>query len=93
MALEGEPVHAQIPCNSGYYFSSVIGMGNVEFVENAKEKCQALSLLMKHQTKRDAVFEERQAESVCVYKICTRDFTGKKKPVPHGGKKEDGNEN
>ena len=84
MALEGEPVHANIPCNSGYYFSSVIGMGNVEFIENTEEKCHALSILMKHQTGQDVLFTEEQAESVCVYKVCTEDYIGKRKPYDIG---------
>lgn len=82
MALEGELARTRIPCNSGYYYSSVIGRGNVEFVEDVEEKCYALSLLMKHQAGWDTVFGEKQAETVCVYKICTKDFCGKKKTRP-----------
>ncbi len=82
MAVEGELIHTQIPCNSGYYFSSVMGKGDVEFVEDPEEKRHALSLLMKHQAGRDIVFGEKQAETVCIYKICTRDFGGKKKALP-----------
>lgn len=79
MALEGKPVHAKTPCNSGYYFSSVIGWGNVEFIENIEEKCHALSMLMKHQTGQEVLFAEEQARNVCVYKVCTEDYTGKRK--------------
>ena len=35
---EGEPLYAETPCNSGYYYSSIIGNGVAEFVENADEK-------------------------------------------------------
>lgn len=82
MALEGEPVHPETPCNSGYYFSSIIGYGNIVFITDINEKCKALSLLMKHQVDREVVFNEAQANSVCVYKISTTEFTGKKKPRP-----------
>lgn len=82
MACEGTPVHAEIPCNSGYYFSSIIGYGNVEFIEDVNQKCRALSLLMKQQADRDVIFNEAQANTVCVYKISTSEFTGKKKPMP-----------
>lgn len=80
LACEGEPQHSDNPCNSGYYYSSMIGYGTVEFVEDVEEKCKGLSLLMEHQANQEVVFNEKQAATVCVYKITTSDFTGKKKP-------------
>jgi nitroimidazol reductase NimA-like FMN-containing flavoprotein (pyridoxamine 5'-phosphate oxidase superfamily) len=80
---EGEPVYAETPCNSGCYFSSVIGNGKVVFIENVAEKCKALSVMFKHQSGKDVVFNANQVESVCVYKVVSTDFTGKKKPRPN----------
>jgi nitroimidazol reductase NimA-like FMN-containing flavoprotein (pyridoxamine 5'-phosphate oxidase superfamily) len=83
MCCEGEPVNAKkTPCNSGYYYSSVIGNGNVEFVTDIDEKIEALTLLLKHQAGIDVSFTEQQANAVCIYKIVTNDFTGKKKLRP-----------
>jgi uncharacterized protein len=83
MCLEGEPIYAaQTPCNSGYYFSSVHGFGNVEFITDVSEKCNALSLLMKQQANISAAFTQEQANSVCVYKVISNDFTGKIKQKP-----------
>ncbi len=83
MCCEGEPVNAKkTPCNSGYYYSSVIGNGKVEFVADVAEKMKALTLLLKHQADIDVTFTEQHAKSVCVYKIVTNDFTGKKKLRP-----------
>ena len=80
MCLEGEPIIAKnTPCNSGYNFSSVIGNGKVEFITDTSEKIKALSLLMKQQADLDVIFTEKQANTVCVYKIISNDFTGKKK--------------
>lgn len=80
MCLEGESIIAKnTPCNSGYNFSSVIGNGKVEFITDTSEKIKALSLLMKQQADLDVIFTEKQADTVCVYKIVTDDFTGKKK--------------
>lgn len=76
---EGEALHAETPCNSGYYFSSVIGNGIVEFMENAGEKSHALQKMFLHQTGRTAVFTEAQVDSVCVFKIVSSDYTGKRK--------------
>ena len=83
MANEGEPVHAETPCNSGYYFASVIGYGEAVFIEDADEKSKALSIIFKHQTYEDITFSPEQTESVCVFKIVSTEFIGKKKPKPN----------
>ena len=80
---EGELGIFENPCNSGYLYESVIGFGNVEFVENVQEKCEALTLLMKHQSNKDFVFTKEQADSVCVFKVESKDFVGKKKSNPN----------
>ena len=81
MSKEGEPIFAeQTPCNSGYYYASVHGFGHVQFIEDVGEKCSALTLLMKHQANIDVCFTKDQANSVCVFKVTSTDFTGKAKP-------------
>lgn len=83
MCCEGEPINAhKTPCNSGFYFASVIGYGKVEFITDINEKIKALTLLVKHQAGIDAQFTERQAEAVCILKIVSNDFTGKRKLRP-----------
>ncbi len=84
MCFEGEPVFArETPCNSGYYYSSLIGNGKVSFVENSVEKRRALSLIMLRQAGVDIEFTDEQAQSVCVLKLVSTDFTGKRKPRPN----------
>ena len=83
ISSEGEPVHAaETPCNSGYYYSCVHGFGRAQFIDDMKEKCSALTLLTKHQANIDADFTSAQADSVCVFKVVSADFTGKMKPRP-----------
>jgi len=82
LSYEGEYVFPDVPCRSGYYYGSVIGNGEVFFITDLEDKCEALSIIFKHQTERDVVFNEDQAISVCVYKIVSSDFIGKKKPKP-----------
>ena len=81
-AFEGEPVRSETPCDSGYYFSSVIGFGEAMFIEDPGEKCAALSELYRHQTGISVTFTAEQAATVCVFKIISRDFKGKKKSGP-----------
>lgn len=80
LSNEGEPIYAkESPCNSGYYYSSIIGFGNVEFIEDTSIKCKALSAIVKHQSGYDHVFNKEQADSVCVFRVVTDQFTAKRK--------------
>ena len=87
MTNEGGLALFEDPCESGYYYESVIGFGHAEFIEDITEKCNALTLLMKHETGGDYDFTARQADTVCVFKVVSTDFTGKRKPDPKGQNK------
>lgn len=76
---EGEPLYTETPCNSGYYYSSIIGNGVAEFIENSADKQYALNKMFAHQSGKDIAFTETQADSVCVFKIVSKDFTAKQK--------------
>ena len=78
---EGTPIYAETPCNSGYYFSSIIGNGKVEWINESEEKKKALKIMFKHQSGQDVEFHEKQADSVCVFKIVSDDFSAKKKAM------------
>lgn len=81
MCLEGEPIFAEkTPCNSGYYYSCVHGFGKAEFITEPPEKCAALTNIVQHQAGVAPMFTPAQANSVCVYKVTTSDFTAKRKP-------------
>ncbi len=77
LADPGEPLNAGTPCNSGFYYASVIGYGNVRFITDTDEKRAALTLLMKHQLNTEPVFTEAQADTVCVFEIVSDEYTGK----------------
>lgn len=82
MVCEGKLGHVENPCNSGCFFESVLGFGKIEFIDDVDEKCKALTLLMRYQANQEFSFTPEQANSVCIYKIITKDFIGKKKPTP-----------
>jgi len=82
MAQKGEPVHSENPCKAGYYYASIIGFGEVVFIEQEEEKSEALSILVKHQSGKDVKFTAEQVKGVCVFKIVSTEFTGKKKSKP-----------
>lgn len=76
-------VEGERACDYGFIYSSVIGFGTVEFIENNDEKIIALNYLMKHQTGMDIHhdFGDMLAR-VAVYKLSVSEFTGKRKPLP-----------
>lgn len=77
---EGEPIHAETPCSSGYYYSSIIGNGTAQFIEDMDEKKHALKMLVKQQMQVETEFTDAQADTVCVFKVISKDYSGKRKP-------------
>ena len=78
ISSEGEAFFSEeLPCNSGYHYSSVHGFGRVQFVEDITEKCLALALIMKHQANYCVEITPAQAKSVCIFKVTSTSFTGK----------------
>ena len=77
---EGEPIHAETPCSSGYYYSSIIGNGLAQFIEDMAEKKHALKKLVEHQMQVESEFTDAQADTVCVFKVISKDYSGKCKP-------------
>lgn len=61
---------AAVPCGYSARFQSIIGTGNVSFVEDNEEKKQALLAIMQHNTgKDDWEFSEDMFQNVCVFKL------------------------
>lgn len=76
---EGEPFYKEMPCDSGYYYSSIVGNGVAEFIENFADKQYALNKMFTHQSGKDIEFTETQTDSVCVFKVVSNDYTAKQK--------------
>lgn len=86
MCYEGEiEIFENDLCESSRFYESVVGQGEVKFIESPEEKCKALSLLMKHQAacanveKKDFEFSSEMVYSVMVFKITSNHFSGKAK--------------
>lgn len=76
---EGEASFSEIPCNSGYYYSSITGDGTAEFIENTEDKRYALNKIFIQQFGKDIAFTDTQANSVCIFKIIAKNYIGKRK--------------
>lgn len=77
MDCEHNLVTADLPCNYAYSFKSIIGNGKAVFVDDAKEKETAMSVLMKHQTGQDFSFDDRMVNSVSIIKIIVHNISAK----------------
>ncbi len=75
----GETVVSEQVCRSGCAYASVIGYGKVTFLEHNLDKCNGLSFLFAHQTGKEVTFESKQADSVCVFKLVSKEYTGKRR--------------
>lgn len=76
------PFEGDVACKYGLSYSSVMGKGIAEIVEDSEEKQKALSILMKTQVQKDFEFNEKLASVVGVIKIVVSEFTAKHRPLP-----------
>ena len=77
-----EPFEGQVACQYGLAYSSVMGRGNARILEDAEEKMQAMSILMKTQTGKHFDFNERLVSIVAVIRIDVEEYTAKHRPIP-----------
>lgn len=77
MDSEHRLITADLACQYGYSFKSIIGNGKVVFIDEVGEKKTALSVLMKHQTGQDFSFDDKMVNSVSVFKIIAHNYSGK----------------
>lgn len=77
MDCEHRLIETEVACGYGFSYKSIIGNGKATIVDDTEEKKHALSLLMKHQTGKEFVFDEKMAEAVTVFKVIATSFTGK----------------
>lgn len=75
-------IEAESACGYGYAFESVTGTAIASVVENAREKCEALALLMRHQTGRDFSFVPDMSLTVTILRLDVVSMTGKRHENP-----------
>ena len=76
------PFEGRVPCQYGLVYSSVMGRGTAQIVEDVEEKKQAMTVLMKTQTGKDFRFEDRLVSIVAVIRIDVEEYTAKHRPLP-----------
>lgn len=73
------PFEGEVVCKYGITYSSVMGRGEAYIVDDVEEKKHALSVLMKTQTEKDFVFDDKLVSVVSVIKIVTKEYTAKQR--------------
>ncbi len=68
-------------CEFGMRFRSVIGFGDVEFVEDPAERARLLALFGPRHGAPDGAVPDAEARRTCVLRIRVRELTGKRSPA------------
>ena len=76
------PFEGRVPCQYGLVYSSIMGRGEAQLVEDVEQKKAAMTILMKTQTGKDFSFEDRLVSIVTVIRIDVAEFTAKHRPLP-----------
>ena len=80
-----KPFEGRIACQYGMTYSCVMGKGTAVLVDDVDEKEQALSILMKTQTGKEFVFDEKLVSIVNVIRLDITEYTAKRRPFPGEG--------
>ena len=76
------PFDGEKACQYGLSYSSVMGRGTAQIVEDVEEKKRAMAVLMKSQTEKDFSFDDRMVQIVAVIRIDVAEYTAKHRPLP-----------
>ena len=76
------PFEGKVACQYGLVYSSIMGRGKAQIIEDVEEKKQAMVHLMKTQTGKDFSFEDKLVSIVAVIRIDVEAYTAKHRPIP-----------
>ena len=82
MDCDRVPFEGEKPCQYGLAYSSIMGCGTATIVEDVQEKMQAMTALMKTQTRKYFDFKDRLVSIVAVIRIDVAEYTAKKRLIP-----------
>ena len=85
MECDVESFDGPVACRYGNTYASLMGAGKAEILQDVEEKKAGLSILMKTQTGKDFVFDDRMVSIVHVIRINVDYYTAKKRPAPQRG--------
>lgn len=82
MNCDVQPFDGKMACQYGTSYSSLMGRGTAEILEDVEEKKKGLSVFMKTQTGKKFEFNDKMVSIVSVMKIDVFEYTAKHRPLP-----------
>lgn len=82
MECDLQPFEGDVACRYGLAYSSLMGRGLAEIVEDVEEKMTCMTRFMKTQTGKDFTFNEKLVGVVSVIRIRVTDYTAKRRFPP-----------
>lgn len=82
MECEIVPFEGEVACKYGISYSSLMGKGTAEIIDDVELKKQALTHLMKTQTGKDFEFNDKLVSVVSIIRIDVSEYTAKHRPAP-----------
>ncbi|MBQ2775476.1 MAG: pyridoxamine 5'-phosphate oxidase family protein [Clostridia bacterium] len=82
MECDIQPFEGEVACKYGMAYSSVMGRGIAQILDDVEEKKEGMSVLMKTQTGKDFSFDDKLVGVVSVIKIDVLEYTAKHRPMP-----------
>lgn len=78
MDIDTKVVPSHRACQWSMTYHSVIGLGEVEFIENIKDKREAMQYIMQHYGEHEGSFTDEALAGVTLFKLMIKTITGKK---------------
>ncbi len=72
-----EIIKDEISCRWTTKYRSIIGFGDIEFINDKAQKLAGLTIIMEHHGKKDNIFSEKAVESVVVLRLHIKALSAK----------------
>ena len=72
-----EIIKDEVSCKWTTKYRSIIGFGDIEFINDKAQKLAGLTIIMEHHGKKDNIFSEKAVESVVVLKLHIKALSAK----------------
>ncbi|HBW38785.1 pyridoxamine 5'-phosphate oxidase family protein [Desulfosporosinus sp. BICA1-9] len=76
--INTEIVPSEHGCDWSMRYQSVVGFGEVEFIEGIEAKREGMTIIMQHYSDKVSVFKDSQLAGVTLFKLKINTMTGKK---------------
>jgi len=82
MECDVVPFEGRVPCQYGMAYSSLMGRGTIEVVDDVQEKIDLMTIFMRTQCGKEFEFNEKLVSIVTMMKVHVDEYTAKERPLP-----------